>query len=52
MFSNDRKLTLDLVRETQAVQGPTAQLAIGPSEFLEHETGLASACRFAAGALR
>jgi hypothetical protein len=22
-------------------KGPTAQLAIGPSEFLEHETGLA-----------
>jgi hypothetical protein len=24
----------------------------GRSHFLEHETGLASACRFAAGALR
>jgi hypothetical protein len=33
-------------------KGPTAQLAIGPLHLLEHETGLASACRFAAGALR
>ena len=26
-------------------KGPTAQLATGPSEFLEHETGLASGLR-------
>jgi hypothetical protein len=33
-------------------KGPIARRATGPSIFLEHETGLASACRFAAGALR